>query len=165
MQASRPDGHPSDSGPDIRTRLRLALTAALKARDSGTVSALRSALSAIGNAEAVDPGEPGSGRPAATGSDHFAGAVPFAVPGTGPGAAEAQRRHLTEADVAAIVRAEAAEREAAASQYEHAGHAGQAVGLRHGTRALLDALDAGDEAARITGREALDAADDSGRHT
>jgi SAM-dependent methyltransferase len=143
MQASRPDGHPSDSGPDIRTRLRRALTAALTARDSDAVSALRSALSAIGNAEAVDPGEPGSGRPAATGSDHVAGAVPFAIPGTGPGAAEAERRHLTEADVTAIVGAEAAEREAAASQYEHARHAGRAAGLRHGTQALLAALDAG----------------------
>jgi hypothetical protein len=143
MQANRPDEHPGDSGPDLRTRLRRALTAALKARDKDAVSALRSALSAIGNAEAVDPGEPGPGRPSVTGSDHVAGAVPFAGPGTGPGTAEAERRHLTEADVAAIVRAEAAEREAAASQYERAGHAGQAAGLRHGTQALLAALDAG----------------------
>ncbi len=143
MHANRPDGHPGDSGADLRTRLRRALTAALKARDKDAVSALRSALSAIGNAEAVDPGEPGPGRPAATGSDHVAGAVPFAGAGTGPGAAEAERRHLTEADVTAIVRAEAAERAAAASQYEHAGHAGQAAGLRNGTQALLAALDTG----------------------
>ena len=40
---------------DIRTRLRSALRDALKARDAGAVPALRSALSAIGNAEAVDP--------------------------------------------------------------------------------------------------------------
>jgi hypothetical protein len=73
-------------------------------------------------------------RPGASGSIHFAGAA------AGLGAAEAERRHLTEADVAAIVRAEAAEREAAASQYERSGHDGQAAGLRHGTRALLDAL-------------------------
>jgi hypothetical protein len=169
MQATRPDGHPGDSGPDIRTRLRQALTAALKARDKDAVSVLRSALSAIGNAEAVDPGEPGSGRPAATGSDHVAGALaftgPFAIPGTGPGAAEAERRHLTEADVAAIVRAEAAEREAAASQYEDAGHAGRAAGLRQGTRALLDALDAGGEAAPPTGSEAAGSGDDGGGHT
>ncbi len=38
---------------DIATRLRRALTAALKAGDTSTVSALRSALSAIANAEAV----------------------------------------------------------------------------------------------------------------
>jgi hypothetical protein len=40
---------------DIRTRLRRALGVALKAGDGGAVSALRSAMSAIGNAEAVDP--------------------------------------------------------------------------------------------------------------
>jgi uncharacterized protein YqeY len=129
MRVSGPDGQP---GPDIRTRLRRALTEALKARDAEAVSALRSALSAIGNAEAVDPGE--VSRPGASGSIHFAGAA------AGLGAAEAERRHLTEADVAAIVRAEAVEREAAASQYERSGHDEQAAGLRHGTRALLAAL-------------------------
>jgi uncharacterized protein YqeY len=134
MRASGPDGQPGggESGPDIRSRLRLALTDALKARDKGAASALRSALSAIGNAEAVDPGE--ASRPGASGSIHVAGAA------AGLGAAEAERRHLTEADAAAIVRAEAAEREAAASQYERSGHDAQAAGLRHGTRALLDAL-------------------------
>ena len=134
MRASRPDGQPGgeEPGPDIRSRLRRALTEALKARDKGAASALRSALSAIGNAEAVDPGE--VSRPGASGSIHFAGAA------AGLRAAEAERRHLTEADVAAIVRAEAAEREAAASQYERTGHDEQAAGLRHGTRALLDAL-------------------------
>lgn len=137
MRASGPDGQPGgeEPGPDIRSRLRLALTEALKARDKDAASALRSALSAIGNAEAVDPGEAGSGRPGGPGSVHFAGAV------AGLGAAEAERRHLTEADVAAIVRAETAERQAAASQYERTGHAGQAAGIRQGTRALIAALD------------------------
>ena len=36
---------------DIRTRLHRALGAALKARNTAATSALRSALSAIGNAE------------------------------------------------------------------------------------------------------------------
>jgi uncharacterized protein len=156
MHANRPDGNPGDTGPDIVARLRRALTAALKARDKDGMSALRSALSAIGNAEAVDPGEPGSGPPAAAGSAHLAGTV------AGLGAAEAQRRHLTEADITAIVRAEAAERDAAASQYERAGHAGQAAGLRHGTRALLDALGTGGEAALDAGGAALAAGDDGG---
>jgi hypothetical protein len=140
MHANRPDGNPGDSRPDITARLRRQLTAALKARDKNAVSVLRSALSAIGNAEAIGPGEPGSGQAAAAGSAHFAGTA------AGLGAAEAQRRHLTETDVAAIVGAEADEREAAASQYERAGHADQAAGLRRGTRALLDALGGGDEA-------------------
>jgi hypothetical protein len=151
MHANRPDGHSGAAGPDITARLRRALTTALKARDRDSMSALRSALSAIGNAEAIDPREPGSGPAAAAGSAHLAGTV------ASLGAAEVQRRHLTEADVAAIVRAEAAEREAAASQYERGGHAGQAAGRRHGTRALLDALAAGDEA--------LAAGDDGGVRT
>lgn len=135
MRAPGPDGQPGVPGADIRTRLRRALTAALKARDAGAVSALRSALGAIGNAEAVDPGTAEPGQPGASGSIHFAGAA------AGLGAAEAERRPLAEADVAAIVRAEAAERDAAASQYERSGHIGRAAELRRGTRALLDALD------------------------
>lgn len=118
------------SPDDITTQLRRALTAALKARDTSTVSALRSALSAIANAEAVAEGP---ARPAGTGGPHFAGAV------AGLGAGEAPRRRLTEADVTAIVRAEAAEREAAASEYERGGHPGEAARLRHGTRGLMAA--------------------------
>jgi uncharacterized protein len=120
------------SPDDIRTRLRRALGDALKARDAGTVSALRSAISAIGNAETV---EPGPGHPSGTGSTHFAGTV------AGLGAGEAERRRLTEADVAAIVRQEAAEREAAAGGYERAGHTAEAARLRLGTRALMAALE------------------------
>ena len=120
------------SPDDIRIRLRRALRDALKAGDAGTVSALRSAISAIGNAEAVGP-EPG--RQAGTGSTHFAGTV------AGLGAGEAERRRLTEADVAAIVRQEAAEREAAAGEYERAGHTAEAARLRLGTRALMAALE------------------------
>lgn len=116
---------------DIRTRLRRALGVALKARDAGAVSALRSAMSAIGNAEAVDP----VSRPAGTGSTHFAGTM------TGLGAGEAQRRQLTEADADAIVGQEAAEREAAASEYERGGRAAEAARLREGARALIAALE------------------------
>jgi uncharacterized protein len=110
---------------DIRTRLRRALGVALKARDAGAVSALRSAMSAIGNAEAVAP----AARPAGTGSAHFAGTV------AGLGAGEAQRRLLTEA-----VRQEAAEREAAAGEYERGGRAAEAARLREGARALMAVL-------------------------
>jgi hypothetical protein len=128
---------------DIRTRLRRALAGALKARDTSTVSALRSALGAIGNAEAVDPAPP---PPSGAGSAHVAGAA------AGLGAGEAERRRLTEADVAAIVRAEAAEREAAASEYERSGHAEQAARLRHGTRGLLAAINGATGKAGPTGK-------------
>jgi uncharacterized protein YqeY len=119
---------------DIRTRLRRALGVALKAREAGPVSALRSAMSAIGNAEAVD--EAGA-RPAGMASAHFAGSV------AGLGAGEVRRRRLTEADIAAIVRQEAAEREAAASQYERGGRSAEAAMLREGARALMAALEQG----------------------
>jgi uncharacterized protein len=115
---------------DITTRLRRALGVALKARDADAVSALRSAMGAIGNAEAVGP----AARPAGTGSTHFAETV------DGLGAGEAQRRLLTEADIAAIVRQEAAEREAAAGEYKRAGRAADAARLREGARALMAAL-------------------------
>ena len=57
---------PLEGTEDIRTRLRRALPAAMKARDQTTVAALRSALAAIDNAEAVEVGPtspPGSGAP------------------------------------------------------------------------------------------------------
>jgi uncharacterized protein len=42
-------------GGTLRGRLRGALPAAMKARDAAAVAALRSALAAIDNAEAVEP--------------------------------------------------------------------------------------------------------------
>ena len=55
----------------VRSRLRSDLTAALKAGDRLAVAALRSALAAIDNAEAVDAG---SLPQRATSSEHLAGA-------------------------------------------------------------------------------------------
>ena len=74
-------------------------------------------MSAIGNAEAAP-----AARPAGT-ERHFAGTV------AGLGAGEAQRGMLTEADADAIVR-QAAEREAAAGEYERGGRAAEAARLR-----------------------------------
>ena len=113
---------------DIRTRLRRALGVALKARDAGAVSALRSAMSAIGNAEAVAP----AARPAGTGSAHFAGTAAWAR--------ARPASMLTEADADAIVRQEAAEREAAAGEYERGGRAAEAARLWEGARALMAVL-------------------------
>jgi uncharacterized protein YqeY len=119
---------------EIMTRLRRALGVALKAREAGSVSALRSAMSAIGNAEAVDSA---GTRPDGSSSPHFAGTV------AGLGAGEAQRRRLTEADVATIVRREAAERETAASEYERGGRTEEAARLREGARILMGILEPG----------------------
>lgn len=91
----------------------------MKARDAVAVAALRSALAALDNAEAVDPARapaPNSGRA------DLVGTV------AGLRAAEVERRSLTDAESEEIVRAEIAERQAAARGYEHAGqreHAGR----------------------------------------
>ncbi|HTJ72429.1 MAG TPA: hypothetical protein VL551_33120 [Actinospica sp.] len=102
----------------LRDRLRAAVPAAMKARDRSTVAALRSALAAIENAEAVDIDDDARAR---------AGAIEASL--VGVGAAEIARRELTEADVAAIVQHEIAERRAAAATYEAAGHVERAAGL------------------------------------
>jgi uncharacterized protein len=105
----------------MRTRLRDGLTAALKARDRVAVGALRSALAAIDNAEAVPVERPPAG---VAGNEHVAGAA------TGPGAAEAERRHLTAADLRSIVENEVRERSAAAQEYERNGRGDLAGRLR-----------------------------------
>jgi hypothetical protein len=121
------------AGPSAgtRPRLRLALAEALRTRDTIAVSALRSALGAIGNAEAV---EPGAAAAAGSAGPHVAGAV------SGLGASEVPRRSLSEAQIEQIVQAEATEREDAARDYERAGQAGRADLLRREAQLLLAVL-------------------------
>ncbi len=90
----------------------------MKARDSVAVPALRSALAAIDNAEAV--------------AHDAVEARNLAIETTpvGAGTTEMARRVLTEADVLAIVRADVAEREAAALGYERANQPERAQLLR-----------------------------------
>jgi uncharacterized protein len=85
---------------ELRTELRAALKSALRARDRTSTQALRSAIAAIDNAEAV----PTTAR---------AGAIEAAV---GRGATEAERRQLTERELRAILQAEVNERHAAAEE-------------------------------------------------
>ena len=113
-------------GRNGHERLQHALRAALKARDPAAVAAFRSALAAIGNAEAL----PAPAAPAKTVSQYLAGSV------AGLGAAEASRRVLSETEMAAIVSAEIAERRTAADQYQHGGHADRANLLRREADAL-----------------------------
>jgi uncharacterized protein len=115
----------------VRQRLASALTAALKARDTIAVSALRSALAAIDNAAAVPAGPSPS---ASAGSPHVAGAA------AGLGAAEAERRYLTEAETEEIVRTEVAERRAAARTYQQAGRPDQADRLLREAHVLQAAI-------------------------
>lgn len=89
----------------METQLREGLRAAMRSRDAVATAALRSALGALGNATAVPPAALSGG------SEHFAGSA------VGVGAAEAPRRVLTDAESAAVVRAEIDERLAAAARY------------------------------------------------
>jgi uncharacterized protein YqeY len=100
----------------------------MRARDTVAASALRSALGAIGNAEAIPaPEAPVRGA----NSVHIAGAA------VGLGAGEAQRRGLSEAEIKKILRAEIEERLAAAADYERAGHGDRAARLRREAQALI----------------------------
>ncbi|HEV2371918.1 MAG TPA: hypothetical protein VGS19_07110 [Streptosporangiaceae bacterium] len=124
-------------GEGVRVRLREALRAALKSRDMVAASALRSVLSAIGNAEAVDTSVAAAAGVAPVpvgGNQFFAGAV------TGLGAGEVARQALSAADVDRIVADEVSEREHAARTYEERGHLDRAERLRAEARAITSAL-------------------------
>lgn len=120
---------------DLRTRLSAALKDAMRSRDQVAASALRSALGAIGNAEAVPADQPAL-APGADGP-HFAGAV------AGLGTTEAARRQLTPADLNVIMRAEISERERAAQEYELGGFADQAERLRREASVLSSIVNGG----------------------
>jgi hypothetical protein len=88
-------------------------------------------LAAIGNAEAIPVSQTSA---TATSSPHFAGAA------AGLGAAEAQRRVLTEGQIREIIDAEIAERLTAATGYESAGHTEQGGRLRREAQVLSDVI-------------------------
>jgi uncharacterized protein len=111
----------------LEERLRLALREAMQARDRAAIAALRSALAAIGNAEAVEVPEV-SAR---------GGAIEASPAGLG--AAEVSRRTLAEADVHRIVVAEIVERAEAARGYDDNGQPEGAAQLR-AEAAVLRAL-------------------------
>ena len=108
----------------LRQRLRTALPAAMKSRDRAATAALRATLAAIDNAEAVAP-------PGGMVRGHAIEEVALGV-----GATEVERRALSELEIEQIVRAELAEREAAANEYDRAGRTDRAEQLRGEARAL-----------------------------
>ena len=121
-------------------RLQAALRLALKQRDTAAISALRSALAAIGNSEALPIPATQSGG----GDQYVAGSI------AGLGAAEASRRVLTDVDIADIVTAEISERRAAAARYEQAGHADRADRLRREADALAAVMSGNPDGAAST---------------
>jgi uncharacterized protein len=126
----------------------------MKARDQQTVAALRSALAAIDNAEAVEvtstpppaqPGPPpegeGVGAPERATPVAGAGPAPGATPPVaeagpvagaviGLGAGEVERRRLTAGEMEAIVQREVAERRTAARADKDAGQSRRAERLQ-----------------------------------
>lgn len=123
---------PRADGSGLRERAAADLKEAMRRRDRTAVSALRSALAAIANAEAV-PVEDG---PRGVGGQHVAGGV------VGLGAGEAQRRELDDATVAALVRHEASDRLAVAAELEglDGGVHGERAGVLRTEAAVLLAL-------------------------
>jgi hypothetical protein len=105
---------------DLRTLLRTELTRAMKHHDRLAAGALRSAIGAIDNAEALPPRE--SVAPAGEG--------PIAGAAVGLGATEAARRDLTPQDVHEVLEAEVAERREAADEMQGAGRPDRAADLR-----------------------------------
>ncbi|SEH87906.1 hypothetical protein SAMN04489835_5204 [Mycolicibacterium rutilum] len=101
-----------------RTTLRAALLTARKDRDPVRVAALRSALAAIDNAETPD-----DARTDAPASATIAGGV------AGLGAAEVDRRELSDAQIRALLTAEIDERRSAAAQVAAGGHPDRAATL------------------------------------
>jgi hypothetical protein len=117
----------------LRDYLDAELASALRGRDRAVISALRSALSALANAEAIPAPAPMDTR---AGTPQFAGAVP------GLGAGEAPRIALSEEQQREIVAREAAELASHAERLVRLCRRDEADGARRGARVLTRALDA-----------------------
>ncbi|KRB43234.1 hypothetical protein [Terrabacter sp. Root181] len=115
----------------LRPVLRTRLTTAMRERDRAAVSALRSAVAAIENAEAV----PVHDGPTPTASADVAGAA------VGLGATEAQRRLLGEDAERSLVLAEVQSLVEAEAAYAAAGDRDRAQSAAVGIAVLTAVLD------------------------
>jgi uncharacterized protein len=118
------------SAEALRAALRRGLTAALKARQPDAVAALRTAIAAIDNAEAV--AAPDTSAPAT--SARIAGAH------SGVGSAEAPRRRLDSGRVRSILRDQITEHTREADRYDALGRTDVARRLRDQARLLAQYL-------------------------
>jgi hypothetical protein len=132
MAASAAGDDLMHSEDDLRTGLRQQLRVALRDRDRIAVAALRQAIAALDNAEAIPP----DSDLMVQSSEYVAGAA------VGLGAAEAERRILDADAQRAIVKAEIDTRLAAATAYEEHGQSARGAELRLGAEVLLAALGA-----------------------
>ncbi|WP_083707023.1 hypothetical protein [Intrasporangium flavum] len=117
----------------LRLALRAHLTAAMRERDRVAVSAVRTTLAALDNAEAVPLDAVAGGPGPVTGSEHVAAAA------IGVGAAEVDRRELSEDDERALVAAEVASLLEAARHRRAAGDPTEAEDAEAAAR-LLEAV-------------------------
>ena len=101
-------------GSPLEARLRDDLTIAMKAHDAAAVTALRTALAALANAEAVE-----------------------AVPIADAGPAEVARRELTEADRMEILRAHVLDRQGTIDELRAHHQTDAAEGLEQELASLL----------------------------
>lgn len=111
---------------ELRSALRTDLVTAMKARRPEVVSALRTALAAVDNAEAVAVPD----APVESASEHVAGAR------VGVGAAETERRTLSVDEVRSLLRAQVQERITEAERYDSHGRSEAAERLRREADAL-----------------------------
>jgi len=117
---------------DLREQLRRRLGQAMRDRDRVAKAALRDAIAALDNAEAVDQGEDVT----SAASEYVAGGV------VGLGAAEAERRVLDLESQRAVLRADMEARLGAAATYEHHGHGARGARLRVEADVLRAVLEA-----------------------
>lgn len=118
-----------------RETLRAQLLTARKDRDQTRVSALRSALSAIDNAETPDADTSDKAQPdRATSDSAIAGAA------SGLGSTEVARRQLTDAQIRGLLRAEVDERLRAAEQLADNGAEDRAAAVRSEADVLTGVL-------------------------
>jgi uncharacterized protein YqeY len=115
---------------DLRDRLRGALKGVLSARDRTAVTALRSAIAALDNAEAV---------PVARDRAVMAGGT-IAGAAAGVGATEVPRRRLSDGEARAIVEGQVRERQVAADEYDRLGRPESAERLRREADVLANHL-------------------------
>lgn len=116
-----PSATPETPADVLRGELRAALNGAMRNRDVVAIAALRSVLAAIDNAEAPDAAH----APKPTdGHATLAGTV------AGLGAAEVERRILTEGELEQLIEAEVADRDHSAETYRLSGRADMADRLK-----------------------------------
>jgi uncharacterized protein YqeY len=125
---------PAGGGAALRAALRQGLTQAMKAREADTVAALRVAIAAIDNAEAVAPPAESAGNSAGATSAHIAGAR------SGLGAGEAAPRTLDGDQARAILAGLLAEQASEADRYDAHGQPEAARRLREQARVLAPYL-------------------------